>query len=419
MSEPGLSLWKDHFFRKYYILNVLTYFGAGISVVALPFYIYEQTESPVYTSLVSVFSGLPYLLFGLFAGALADRGDRKRIMAGCNLFCGLALATIPLAAALTGEAHVIHLLAAGLLTSTAFVWSDSASHGALLQLIGKRRLVAANSALISSDTVIKIGSPVMAGILIARFGAAWAIGVTALCYLLAAWMILSMKGTFRAEREESAVAPQTIVYRLMKDIREGIGYIWSEPLIRSLTLVGFGNGFVGGAVTGLIVVFGAETLGFADNAPQLSLLYTFGSIGALAASLSLTMLRRRYKPGVITMAGLAGNGLSLLGVAMSGSLYASCFCYLLWNLSNTLIIINGITLRQQLTPDHLQGRVHATGRMIAYGGTPIGSLFGGLAASSFGVVTVYALLAVAMLGIFGLAFRTALPRYVLQESETM
>lgn len=329
MSEFGKFLWHNGTFRKYYLLNVLTYFGASISVVALPFYIYEQTQSPVYTSLVTVFSGLPYLLFGLFAGALADRGDRKRIMACCSLLCGIVLATIPLAAVLTGKAHVIHLLAAGLLTSSAFVWSDSASHGALLQLVGKHRLVAANSALISSDTIIKIGSPVLAGILIARFGSAWVIGITALCYMLAAWMILSLEGKFQAERGEKIGAPTTIVRRVMTDIREGIGYIWSEPFIRCLTLVGFGNGFAGGAVTGLIVVYGVEVLGFVDNAPQLSLLYTFGSIGGLAASIGLTFLRSRFRPGVITMAGLAANGLSLLGFATSGSLYASGFCFVI------------------------------------------------------------------------------------------
>lgn len=83
----------------------------------------------------------------------------------------------------------------------------------------------------------------------------------------------------------------------------------------------------------------------------------------------------------------------------------------MWNLSNSLIIINGITLRQQLTPDHLQGRVHATGRMIAYGGSPIGSLIGGLCAAAIGVVSVYMLSAVLMLCIFGLTFRTSLPHF--------
>lgn len=404
------SIWKDPSFLKYYLFNLFTYFGSGMSVVALPVFIYEQSASPIYTSLVVVFTGIPYLLLGLFAGAFADRGERKKIMVGCDLFCAVVLGSVPLAAIVTGEVAVAHLLAVALLTSTAFVWFDAASHGALLQLVGRRRLVAANSALISSSTAIQIGSPVIAGLIIYRFGPEWAIGIDAVCYFLAAAIILGIRGSFQSPRADHAYIGLTLLQQLARDIKEGIGYIWSEPLIRSLTLVGFGNGFVGGAVVGLIVVFGAEVLGFGKDAPQMSLLFTCGSLGALAASLALPLLRQRLKPGMITLAGLALNAFALLGVALNQLAIVVYAIYIFWQLGNTLVIVNGITLRQQLTPDHLQGRVHASGRMIAYGGTPIGSLLGGIAAAAMSVQLVYGLLAMAMLGIFLYALRTPLAR---------
>lgn len=413
-AKNATGLWKNSGFHKYYMFNVLTYFGAGISTVALPYAIFQTTVSPFHTSLVAVGASLPYLLFGLPAGAIADRGNRKRIMIGSDLFCGLVLATVPVAAML-GDLAALHLIIVSLLASTAFVAFDSASHGALLQLVGRENLVAANSALITADTVIRLGSPVVAGIVISGFGAEWAIGVTACCYLLSAALIRSIRQPFQAPARARAEAAERTdpMRRLRADIREGLSYIWSEPLVRSLTLIGFGNGFVAGAVTGLLVVFGSEALGFADNASQLSVLYTCGSVGALCASLLLPGLRRRFKPGRITIAGLVCSGGALLGFAQSGAMPAASLFYLLWSAANTLIIINGITLRQQITPDHLQGRVHATGRMIAYGGTPFGALVGGAATAWYGSVSAYTALAVVMLALFVIALGTPLRHYVL------
>jgi hypothetical protein len=410
-----MSLWSREGFGKYYLFNVLSYFGSSLSIVALPFYIYEQTESPLVTSLVAASASLPYLLFGLFAGAFADRGDRKRIMIVCDLFCAVLLATVPAAALLNGHASPWHLIAVSFLTATAFVGFDSSSHGALLQLVGREKLVAANSLLISSDTVIRIGGPVIAGFLIAGWGAEWAIAVTAVCYLLSSMLIGSIRQSFQAERTPGdGEAGSGLLRRLRADIGEGLGYIWSEPLIRSLTLLGFGNGFVGGAVGGLIVAFGAQAVGFADDAPQLGMLFTFGSVGALLASLGLPPLRARFWPGRITIAGLAAGGAALLGFSMSATVTAASLFYLLWSAASTLVIINGITLRQQLTPDHLQGRVHASGRMIAYGGSPFGALLGGLAASGIGVQATYAVMAFLLIALFAVSLRTPLRSYMMK-----
>ena len=63
------------------------------------------------------------------------------------------------------------------------------------------------------------------------------------------------------------------------------------------THAGFGNSFIGGAMSGLIVIFGVMVLGFTESAPQIALLFTCGSIGALVASMLLPLLRQRLRPG--------------------------------------------------------------------------------------------------------------------------
>jgi hypothetical protein len=212
------------------------------------------------------------------------------------------------------------------------------------------------------------------------------------------------------------LAKKTLLRRIGSDIKEGLSFIWSEALVRSLTLLGFGNSFIGGAVTGLLVVFGTQVLDF-NSAPQMSLLYTFGSIGALAASLSLPILRKTFKPGQITLAGLLLNAASLLIISMGGPLATVYASYVVWNLSNILVIINGITLRQELTPDSLQARVHASGRMIAWGGYPFGSFLGGFASEVIGVQSVYVGLGMLMMLLFGLALITPLRHYEIKRAK--
>lgn len=404
------SLWSNSGFIPYYAFNLLSYFGSGLSVVALPFYIYEQTSSPIFTSLVAASGSLPYLLFGLLAGAFADRGNRKRIMIGCDLFSAAALASVPAAVFLAGHASPWHLIAVSFLSSVAFVGFDSASHGALLKLVGKENLVAANSLLIASDTVVRIAAPLIAGIIIVAAGAEWTIAITAVCYCLSALLIGSIKQPFQSERQRDDSVHVSRLRRLISDIREGLAFIWAKPMIRSLTLLGFGNSFVGGAASGLLVVFAASELGIAGEAPQFGMLLTIGSVGAFLASLSLPRLRGRLKAGSITIGGLAVSGVSLFGFAMSGQLPAASLFYLLWCAASTLIIMNGITLRQQLTPDQLQGRVHAGGRMIAYGGSPFGALVGGLSAASVGAQSTLTVMSLLMLLLFVLALYSPLRR---------
>ncbi len=112
----------------------------------------------------------------------------------------------------------------------------------------------------------------------------------------------------------------------------------------------------------------------------LGLLYTAGAAGALAASLLLPLLVRRVPVGRITLYALLINPLCLLGVALAPAFGPARALYARWSAARTLIIINGITLRRQVVPDHLQSRVNATARMIAWGGTPFGAMLGGLLA---------------------------------------
>jgi hypothetical protein len=163
--------------------------------------------------------------------------------------------------------------------------------------------------------------------------------------------------------------------------------------VRALTLLGFGNSFAGGAVTGLLVVYGVRGLGVALHDPHLGWLYTAGAVGALVASLMLPALVRRWPVGTISLIGYLVNPALLGVVALAPTFAAGLLSYGAWNACATLIIINGIALRQIITPAQLLSRVNTTARMIAWGGTPFGAAVGGALAAALDARPTYAIMA--------------------------
>jgi hypothetical protein len=142
----------------------------------------------------------PYLLFGLLAGALADRGDRRRLMVGGDLLRAALVGSVPLAAAL-GVLKLPHVYLAALGVAVVFVWADAASFGALPALIGRQRLPAANSARWSASTTLTITGPAVAGVLVATVGPTPALWVDAASYLASALLLASIRRSFQHRQE--------------------------------------------------------------------------------------------------------------------------------------------------------------------------------------------------------------------------
>jgi MFS family permease len=348
------SLWRDRAFALFWTARTISLIGTAITGVVLPILLFRLTGSALQTSLLATLTALPYLVFGLPARALADRVDRKRLMIDCDLLRAATLASIPLAEAV-GLLSLPRVYSVALLAAVAFVWFDAANFGALPALVGRDRLIEANSILWSTGTIIGIAAPALGGVLATALGPAPAIA-------------LSTRAAERARAARAMVtAPAAIVLRAFAAIREGLGFLVRHRPVRALTLLGFGNGFTGGAVTGLLVAYGVRALGPRQDGPRLGTLFTAGALGALGASLALPRLTRRVAVGRIALISLCSNSLMLLGVALAPAFIVG-LVLLLWDACYTLIIISGIALRQIVTPEPLQSRVNATARMIAWGG---------------------------------------------------
>jgi MFS family permease len=375
MSHPE-SLWQNRDFVRYAVAQLVSLLGSTITNVTLPILVFQRTGSALQTALIASLTVVPYLLFGLLAGAVADRINRRRLMIVCDLLNTALLATIPIAGWL-GQLTLPHIYLVAFLSATAFVWFDAANFGALPAIVGRERIAEANSLLWSASTLCSILGPTLGGALAATLGPEPTILLDVLSYALSGSLLWSLRRSFNLTPPS---ATKQLFRSLGSDIWAGLVFIWRQPLVRTMTLLGIGHSLTAGAVTGLLVVYGVQGLGLAERDPRLGTLFTAGALGSLLASLLLPWLTRRFRTARVSLLGYTLNPLVLALLIAAPTYPLALPAYAIWSVVFTLVIVNAITLRQTVTPDDLQSRVNTTARMIAWGGAPFGAAIGGLLA---------------------------------------
>lgn len=169
--------------------------------MALPILVYTETGSALLTSTVVALESAPYLVFGLLAGALADRMPRRSSMVAADVISAVVLGTVP-AAWLAGALTMAHVLLAATLAGTTFVWFDSASWGALPRLVGKQRLPEANGIVWSSAIVVSIAVPGITGLVVSVTDPVLILAVDAGSYLISAGVILTQLAALRGSSRD-------------------------------------------------------------------------------------------------------------------------------------------------------------------------------------------------------------------------
>jgi MFS family permease len=378
-------------FPRYAAGRVLSSLGRAVSLVALPVLVYAESGSPVLTGLVAAAESLPYLVLGLFAGAMVDRRDARRMLAGACVVSGLAMLTVPLAQAI-GVLSVAHVLVVAFSVGTALVFADAAAFGVLPRLVGRDHVGLATARLSSIDTIIGIAVPGVAGVLLVVVSAPYLVGIDGVLALMAAATLLGLPWRHRSSEPVEEGPPASLLH----DIREGLGYIWRHPVIGPLTFLGFGNSFTGGAVAGLLVVAAVQRLGMTQDDGRIGLLYAASGAGAFLGSLVIYRLQKFVPVGVITLLGYAGVTVLTLVLGATTNWWVFLAVLFAGGVVSVMVILNGVMVRQTIAPMRLQARINTTARVIAWGGSPLGAAAGGALAGMWGVDTALYICAAAV-----------------------
>lgn len=383
------SLRDEKSFVRWAIADGISVMGTSVSTVVLPLVVYETTGSSAATGGLFALRVIPYILFGAVAGPVADRWNRRRLIVGGHIIEGLLGATIPIAA-LAGVLTVAQVYAVGLLSATAFVFSDAAVFGAVPAMVGTDRLAAANGFLGSMVSAAEIAGPALGGVLASTIGPTNAVWFDCASFFVAA----AVQGTIRASFRVGP-APKGPL-RIREQIGKALRFVRGNRSVATLLLTGFGNSLGFGAVLGLLVPYAVEELGLPEKDLRVGLLFSACGFGALISGLLFSRLFAPIRVKWITPAAIAASAVVVLGLVLSTSWILATALLVLFSWSIGTTVTTGITYRQLAAPDELRSSVNVFGRMISWGGQPFGAGIGALISSALSVRAAYVFAAAAM-----------------------
>ncbi|GHH73869.1 MFS transporter [Streptomyces sulfonofaciens] len=357
---------------------VLSRFGDALRTSALPLLAASLTDRPLLVAAVTACGYLPWIIFGLWGGALADRVDQRRAMWSVDVGRGLMVAAFALAVAL-GRGGIGLLIVLAFALTTLQTLFDNASTALLPRVVPHEALGPANGRLMTGQRIAGglLALPLVPLLLAA--GAATPYAVDALTFLAAAALVASL----RTPPPEGSPRPPGRTLRA--DIAEGLRALWQDRPLRGLcTATALCN--VGmGAVIATLVLLATGWLG-ADDTQYVTAMtaYAVGSLvgGALASRLAARLGRMRSVcvAGIAQTAALAAIGTVRSLVVLTAGLAVFGLMGMVWN-------INQATLMQQRSPARLLGRVSSAFRTVAISGAPLGALLGGAFATAWGLNT--------------------------------
>lgn len=395
-------LSENHDFTVLLTTQGISSLGDAVTFTALPLLVLALTGSGLAMGVVAALQTLPDFVFGMVAGALADRSDRKRMMLLADLGRAFLTALIPLSVYLGGPTMAVILIVAAPMSvlRSFFLAGYTASVPAL---VGRSQIARANSYFEAVYSAGYIVGPAIAGLLASTIGPGPTLAIDAASFALSSLGLMLVRRSLRAPIDR----PRT---SLIRDIREGIDYIVGHPLLRSAILFwGLTSITIAPLVTALAV---SVTRDLAQPPTVLGVILTAYGIGTVTGS--LLAARRPTRRPIAPML-LGGNLLlaaCLVVVGTATSIPVIIATAVVAGVAQSLVLITYITVRTAYSPDHLLGRIGSTARVVSLGLQPIGLLLGGalidVTSGSTAIVVMGLLVAVITLAFVPVrVFRTA------------
>jgi MFS family permease len=359
--------------------------------VALPLVAIQFTRSPTLVAGLTVALTLPWLLFALHAGALADRLDRRRAMLGANSVRASLLAVLVLAVLLdAGSIWALYVVA--LCIGAAETIYDTSAQSIVPQLVRRDQLSRANGRLYAAElTAHQFVGPPLAGFLAAA-GVALAFGAPVALWAVAVAALLLLRGRFRVERDQRST--------MRADIAEGLRFLWRHRLLRTLAvMVGVFN-FAGNATFAIFVLYAVGSGSATALSEQaFGVLLTTTAAGSLCGSFAAEWIERMLGRARALVLAILGCTL-LVGVpAVSADPFLIGAAFFVGGIGIVVWNVITVSLRQRITPDRLLGRLNSCYRLVAWGTMPLGAAAGGLLAQFFGLRAAFAVMGLVTLAL--------------------
>jgi MFS family permease len=365
-------------FRWLIASSWVTNVGDGIALAAGPLLVASQTGDPFLVALATLLQRLPWMLFGLHAGVIADRFDRRRVVVVVNSIRAVILLILA-ATILTDVVSVWVVLAAMFLLGTAETFADVTSQTLLPMVIDRADLGIGNARLMFGNiTINRLAGPPIGAVLFAA-GMVLPFATQAICVAFGAILV----GRMRVPERERVLPG----LRVRREILDGLRWVWEHPAIRTLTVTIVAFNITFGAVWSILVLYVTERLGL--GAVGFGLITSVGAVGGIVGASSYGWLERRLGMANIMRIGLLIETGFHLSLALTTSVAVAVPVFFVFGIHEAAWGTTSATIRQRVVPMEFQGRVASVYMVGVFGSLVIGAALGGVLAGVWGLTAPF------------------------------
>ena len=362
-------------FNRLWTASLATNFGDGLLKVAAPLLAAFLTRDPVLISLVGAMGTLPWLLVAIPVGGLADRHDRRLLLAGANA-TRFAIAGAVAALVFTGHMTIGWLYVSIFLWGVCEVVADTTAQALIPQILDERHLERGNSRLNVAETIVQdfLGVPVSGLLYAVAVALPFALG--AVGFAVGSMLLLAIPAAATAHQPRQ---DGTEHHTYIEDMKFGLNFLWSTRDLRNIVLVTTTIGVFYNMASSTQVLFLLEELDLPES--QFGVLMTVMGLGAIAGSIITPRLSERFGRG-----NTLAVAIIIASVAFGAQgLAPNIWVYLAFGVLGVFVIsmwnILLMAMYQVLIPKHLYGRVHGARRTLVWGMGPVGGVIGGFVAT--------------------------------------
>jgi MFS family permease len=353
-------------FRQYFIGQSLSMLGDGLRLLAVPLLAYHLTHSALSTGAAFICETVPFSIFSLVGGSLADRVDRRRLMIGCD---AIRFAVMTFFAV----AYWYHVLSLGMIYAGLVVISTCAAafmggqSSSIPYLLGRERSTQAIAMLMTADNLSYLVTPVVGGAIFAVFGPLPALIVNAATYLASQISLMRI-------RSLGPDTPQGMptMSHLANDIALGFTQLWNDAGMRAQAIAGFFFNIFGFGCYAILIPFLKTTFGASDRI--VGVFFGMSAGGAVIGAWFASRWSGRWPFGRALTVAYMLDAAAFFPIVLVRNLWVAAAC---WTISNAIAnfeIAQIIGFRMRVTPEHMIGRVMGAVRLFVLSGMAPGIL---------------------------------------------
>jgi len=369
-SSMFLSL-RHRNLRIYFFGLLLSNVGTWLQFTAMSLLIYSINNKATDAGINTFAQFIPMLVLGAWAGGFADRHNRRRVTFWCQSLLGIQ-ALVLTVVTFTGHVSlpVIYLLSFG--TGIASAIDNPSRRGLVTELVEPSEIPNAMSLNTTVMTGSRIFGPALAAVLVGPLGMAWLFALNAISYLFVLASLLMI--------DKTKMLPATVAARGGKPVREGLSFVWRDPMLRRAFIVFTVVSTFAFNYSVVMPKLSDVRWGQANGYPILLTCVSIGSVFGALATARFTRITMRWYATLVTI-----NGVSCIAIAWAPNFLVACLLCLPLGLGGTGLVASMNGLSQQNTAPEMRSRMLALVAVAFLGSTPIGGPITGWIGDNIGI----------------------------------